>query len=227
MHQASVKDARASLFSRVSAYRALQNSLAGVYSERILHLDLQALQVRFTEVNKGLKKFGHSFKEDKQTLVQASASGVFTDALVDHLPQAIQWQQVARDLAAAEAHFGPVLGATYYPSHQTVDFGILDRAIAVADQALDLAGASITPAYLAGLLALGATPQPHLLQATRGAQELLDQLDDAFDALERFVPLPDPDPVPMDALVGWGGQLTHLGAVLGRLSRIDGERWRP
>ena len=214
VNQPSLHEARDSLLSHVTAYRAFRDSLAGVYSERILSLDLQALQVRFAEVNTGLKKFGHSFKEDKQTLTTASASGVFTQALVDHLPQALQWQQVARDLGAAEAHFGPFLGASYYPSHQSVDFGLLDRAIAVADLALSLAGPDIAPAYLASQLALGATPKPHLPQAVRSCQDLLGRLDTSFDELEKFVPLPDSDGLPIEGLIGWTDRCLSLVASL-------------
>jgi very-short-patch-repair endonuclease len=163
--KAALDDARRVLADLLRTYRSRRDALQATFTEDVLDLDLRSLHARFTDVHTGWHKLGGAYRADKSTLAQATVSGKVTKNVLAQLDEAIEWQDLARRLAQAEHRHAPQLGSRYYPSRQDADLDEIERAVALADQVLALAGGDVAPADLARQLGMGGNPDPRLPQA--------------------------------------------------------------
>ncbi|WP_421121684.1 DUF4011 domain-containing protein [Aquihabitans daechungensis] len=158
----AIQEARRVLQEHLTRYRERREALREVFTDEVLELDLNGLSVRFRDVHKGIGKLGGTYRADKRTIASAAVTGKASKDVVAQLDAALAWQQAATELASAEQRHAGFLGDRYYGPRDDVDFDEVERAIAMADQALELAAGEVDQAHLAAQLALGAQPDPGL-----------------------------------------------------------------
>lgn len=159
-------------------YRRQREALQPMFRLSVLDLDVRSLRARFLDVHTGLHKLSGEYRADKKALAAVTVSGKVTEEVVARPEAVVNWQDVSVQLAQAEQRHGPALGSRYFPSVDATDLDQTSRALAVADEALLLAGEDVGAEALASQLSLGAVPDPRLSPAAKDAKVALDQLND-------------------------------------------------
>jgi REase_MTES_1575/Protein of unknown function (DUF4011)/Protein of unknown function (DUF3320)/AAA domain len=152
---AAAQEARDVLRPLVDALKEQRAALGQTFTDEVLELDLDGLITRFDSVHRGLGKLRGSYRTDKRAVALVTRGGKASAELISLLPAAREWQQLARRLDAAEERYAGHLGEHYYKREDT-DFELVDRALGIADKALELAGHSVSIEGLRRQLALGA-----------------------------------------------------------------------
>ena len=128
-----------------ASYRAKAEALSGIFTPSVLDLDLERLHARFEDLHRGFRKLGSAYRADKKVLAEATRIGKATREAIAALPAAIEWQQVSNELASAETKHAGLIGDHYYAGPSS-DFEAITNAIAVAQQAIELAGRHLADA---------------------------------------------------------------------------------
>lgn len=178
--KAALEDARRVLAELLTTYRARRDGLHDVFTEEVLALDLTGLRARFEQVHKGLRKLSGSYRADKAALASVTTTGKVTKDVLAKLDEAIEWQLLANNLSNAESKHAPLLGDRYYPSRQETDLDEIERAIAVADQALALADGDVELDRLSQQISRGGQADPRLVKAGADTLQSLKRFDDAI-----------------------------------------------
>lgn len=156
----------------VEQVTAAREQAAPHFTARALDLDLVALQSRFANVHRGLRRLGGAYRADKRQLAEISTPGVRPRHNISHLADAITWQQASRDLAHAQQRHAATLAPLY--TGLDTDWGQLRACLQTATLAVTLAGAADLT-RLADNLALDGQ-RPHDLHdlVTRTEETLTD-----------------------------------------------------
>ena len=147
--------------------------LAGVFTDEVLALDLETLCHRFATVHTGLAKLGSAYRQDKKTVAGVTRAGKANKATIALLTDALEWQNVTRELEAAERQHASVLGDHYYHGAES-DFDAITEAVETARRAVELVGRHLNAAALQRQLARGGSPDPELVPAARGLKVSLE-----------------------------------------------------
>ncbi|MFN0092216.1 MAG: DUF3320 domain-containing protein [Acidimicrobiales bacterium] len=166
----ALDEARQVLRELLERYRARSVSMQTTFSPAVLDLDLRALKARFDTVHRGPGKLKAEYRHDKKSLAGVSVTGKVTSDMLDRLAEAIEWQDERQRITQAERVHGPQVGARYYPSRDAADFATLERALSLADKALELAAGLVDSPALARQLAVGSDPDPRFPAAVAAAR---------------------------------------------------------
>lgn len=139
-------------------------TLSSTFTKEALDTDLVGLNVRFKTQHKGYRRWSKQAKEDRKTLKSISVARSAGKTTVARLDDAVLWQQAHLALRAREHDFSPRL-ASYYRGTAT-EFDRIKRALAVAQEAIDLAGGDISLVAVARQLSNKAAPESNLLPDT-------------------------------------------------------------
>ena len=174
----ALDEARRVLGELLDTFRSRRDALSTTFTPDVLELDLKALRARFREVHTGLKKLGGNYRADKKLLASKTVTGKVTGETLAKLDEAVEWQELAERLTAAETRYGSTLGNHYYPSRDAADFADIERSIHLVDEALQLAAGEMDQAALEGQLALGGTPDPRLPQCAADVERHLARINE-------------------------------------------------
>ncbi len=119
------------------AHRALAAAAADAgayYTPGALEHDVATLAQRLGQEHNRLSRLSGDYRTDRRTVALFTREGVPPEAALEHLALAAAWQHAARNLAAAEARHGALLGP-YYAGRVT-DFDRLGRALTHAATAV-------------------------------------------------------------------------------------------
>lgn len=157
--QASLDEAMQVLGNLVSEFRTRRHALHAVFTDEALNLGLRAIQVRFTEVHRGLGKLRRAYREDKATLASCTLTGKVDRQVLAMLPDGVAWKEGADQLSLAETRHADILGEHYYQRSEA-DFAKIAQALNVARRAITLAsGERVGPGF-ADQLARGSASDP-------------------------------------------------------------------
>lgn len=159
--QAALDDAARILGELLADFRGRRDALRAVFTSGVLALDLHALNVRFTEVHRGLRKLRKAYREDKRALGAATVTGRVDRVVRARLAEAVAWQELSARLSTAESRHAHLIGGHYY-QRDDADFDRVSNAIEVAHQALRLAGAELDGSAFSRQLARNGSPDPEL-----------------------------------------------------------------
>lgn len=146
------------------AFTEQQARLGPVFSDAVLELDLESLCPRFERVHPGFGKLSNSYRADKRSVAGVARIGKATKEVIALLPQALEWQRVARELKKAESLHAAVLGSYYYRSMET-DFPLIAHALGNARRALEIVGREWNVEALGRELGRAGTPNLDLVAA--------------------------------------------------------------
>ncbi len=135
--QAALDVAARILGELLADFRARRDALRAVFTEDVLALDLNALNVRFTEVHRGLRKLFGAYRQDKRTLAACTVAGRVDRTVLARLPEAAAWQDLSSKLSTAESQHAHLIGEHYH-QRGDADFDRISSAIEVAHWALKL-----------------------------------------------------------------------------------------
>lgn len=137
----------------VDSFKLQREELGRTFSDDVMALDLEGLIARFENFHSGLGKLKSGYRADKKVLAAVSRAGRFRSEAVALLPQALAWQKLNRELIEAEARHASALGESY--RGEASDFGGIERALGVAERAIELAGPGLDLPSLQRQLARG------------------------------------------------------------------------
>jgi hypothetical protein len=183
--QAALDESRTVLASLVELVNERRQAVEQVFSPAALDIDLSALDVRFKEVHKGMRRWSSAARADRKILKGVTVSGKADKTIRARLEEAGAWQRAERRLNEAEHLHADRLGS-YYRRTDT-DFARLEDAVRVAQRAIELAGNDLNTGPLAQQLAVGGDPDPRLtiisqrLLAT--SAELMSDLEASLGAV--------------------------------------------
>jgi hypothetical protein len=212
-------------------YRRQREALQPMFKPSVLEMDVRSLRARFRDVHTGLHKLSGEYRADKKALAAVTVSGKVTDEVIARLDEVVNWQGAAEQLAQVEQRYGPALGSRYFPSRDGADLDQTSRALAVADEALLLAGEDVGAEALAGQLSLGAVPDARLSPAAKDASAALDQLNEAqFRSVAKVI-----ERLSINKTTKWcqsaaaslrdlAGELESLQSLTGRSFRVGDAR---
>lgn len=158
-------------------YRRQHETLRSTFKDSVLDMDVRALRARFRDVHTGLHKLSGNYRADKKALAAATVSGKVTDEVLARLDDVVEWQNLAAQLADAELRHAPAIGTHYFPSRDSADLDQIAQALAVAGEALSLAGEDVGSVDLARQISLGSHPDPRLSEAAEDVRAALDDLN--------------------------------------------------
>jgi very-short-patch-repair endonuclease len=219
----ALDEARRVLGAMLETFRSRRDSLATTFKPDVLDLDLKTLRARFEEVHKGLRKLGGSYRTDKKLLASKTVTGKVTGETLAKLDEAVEWQELAERLSAAETRYGPTLGGHYYSTRDSADFDDIERSIGLADQALELAAGDMDQASLEQQIALGGTPDPRLPQAAADIERHLTCVNELLqdDSIQTIAFLLRG--IPVDQISAWADDArTELETAARVLAEISG-----
>ena len=159
----------------VDLVRQHQQTMRDTFTDSVLELDLPALQVRFRDAHRGLRRFSGQARADKKLLKSVTKTGKVDKRVLARLEDAVAWQAAHQDLTRKEDQFAPPLGPSY--QRLDTDFTRVASAVEVAHQAVQLAGADLDSARLATQLAAGSTPDAALTLLAERLSTALNQWD--------------------------------------------------
>ena len=203
----------------VDSYREKAEALSGLFKPSVLELDLESLRARFETLHRGIRKLGGAYRADKRELAAHTLLGKTTKAVIENLPQAIEWQQLAKELKAAEDQHSAQLGS-YYRGVETAFDAVVD-AIDVAREALNLAGRELRrPDVLRNQLALGGEPDPDLKAL---AEELKNIKNDFVASAQQLVPSAQSVlSLPIDEAASWFRECApHIRVLATEAARLE------
>jgi very-short-patch-repair endonuclease len=148
---------------------ASQKRVSSTFTPEVLELDLNGLLVRFREVHVGLHRWSSSSRADRKLLKTVAVRRKVDKVLIAALDDALAWQEAERALTRGESDHASHLGSYYHRTE--TDFGRVSDAIAVAQEAISLAGRDLNTEAVAEQLALSGAPDPLLLATASRAQE--------------------------------------------------------
>ncbi|MCA1844548.1 MAG: DUF3320 domain-containing protein [Actinobacteria bacterium] len=137
-----------------------------VFKEDVLQLDLPAMAARFASDHRGLGKLKSQYRKDKRAVAKCTVAGKVSRAVIGQLAEAERWQDAVRALREAEQRHQAALGQVY--AGEGTDFGLVDQAAAVAEEAIALAGRELDPNGLAARLGLETATDHATLLAAKG-----------------------------------------------------------
>ena len=220
--QQSLVEAQAELTALLTDFRLRRDRLSSVFTEAVLDLDLTALSARFSNTHTGLKKLSGDYRADKKTLAAVAVSGKCTKVELAHLGEACEWQRAAHELSLSEQRHGALIGERYYPSRDTADLSLLERAVATARQAVVWAAGQVEPDRLARQLGIDSAPDPRIPTAIHEVHAALSALRLQLVpviAVARSVESPN---MTLDALVTWAKRVDgSLQAIIGQLTVLE------
>jgi len=203
----------------VDSYREKAEELSSVFKPSVLELDLESLRVRFESLHRGIRKLGSAYRADKKKLSAQTRLGKTTKDVIEKLPAAIEWQNLAAKLQAAEEQHADPLGS-YYRGTDTA-FDAVVEAMRVARDALDLAGRELAnPDDLRNQLALGGQPDPRLKAL---AAELRTIKEDFAESARRLVPPTSTVlTLALDEASEWFRECApHVGVIADEAKKVD------
>jgi hypothetical protein len=152
-------------------FREQREALTPTYAPAVLDLDLRPLLDRFEHEHRGLGRLQSTYRADKKVLRSVSSDGRWHKALIERLPDAVEWLATREALAALDEAIGETIGSHYFMREET-DLDALNEAVGNARTALDLLGGSAPPLALEEHLARGSVMDEQAL-------EVASQLDRA------------------------------------------------
>lgn len=159
VQDALVQSARV-LQELVTVVQQRQAALSEVFTNAALQLDLHALNTRFRDTHRGLRRWGSAARADRKVLKEATVGGRVDRTVLARLDEAVAWQQAERALDRSADDVAPALGR-YYRRTDT-DFGRVAAALSAAHEAVRLAGTDLDPRAIAVQLSVEADQDPRL-----------------------------------------------------------------
>lgn len=108
-----VADAIASLRAAVSEDAQAAAQATEFFDVGILECDPKALQIRFANIHRGMRKLGGAYRADLKTLAEASQPGIRAKDNVPHLGLAVTWRDARNRLVEMESQYAELLGSRY------------------------------------------------------------------------------------------------------------------
>lgn len=128
------------LRTRVDSLRKVRAELSGLFTEKILDVDLDAIAHRLREAAGSFwLRLGAQYRVDKRALSGCLTTGRVTSKVIDRLDDARAWKRLDGELEHETRERGRVLGDHYFRGEDT-DFDELENALDVARRALDVVG---------------------------------------------------------------------------------------
>lgn len=158
--QAALTESRMVLGSLVDLVNERRHAVELVFTPGALELDLSALDVRFKEVHKGMRRWSAAARADRKRLKSITVTGKADKNIQARLEEAAAWQRAEQRLSEAESLHANRLGS-YYRRTET-DFTRLEEALRVAHKAIELAGDDLNTGPLAQQLTVDGAPDPRL-----------------------------------------------------------------
>ncbi|TCC55116.1 DUF3320 domain-containing protein [Kribbella pittospori] len=159
--QAALDESSRVLAELVELVNQRRAAIEKVFRPSALELDLAGLNVRFSGVHTGLRKFSKAARADRKLLRSVVVTGKVDKGVLARLDEAVDWQQAELRLAQSEETYASRLGS-YYRRTET-DFNRLADAIATAHRAVQLAAGDLNNDAMARQLTADGTPDPQLL----------------------------------------------------------------
>lgn len=155
-------------------YNETARQLLECYDESFLELELDRLIEQYQGPYRGIFRwFIPRFHRDRRTIARTTRTGVVPESILEDLLTARKLRRLATQLAAERDHVRDLLGG-YDQGYDTI-FDLVERALAVALEAISLVGATPVPNELVRNISLGTTPSPEIrISGTR----LRDSLED-------------------------------------------------
>lgn len=153
----TVVRAKEALEVLVVSFRQMREELGSTFSDDVLDADLAALIGRFEKTHHGLGKLKGGYRADKKAVASVARSGRFTQEALALLPRALEWHELRIALQEAEQQHAAELGEHYYRGEGT-DFARVQRALDLAQEAIDLGGSDGDVGALQRQLARGGQP---------------------------------------------------------------------
>lgn len=224
--QAALDEAVRVLDELLQDFRLRQEDLRGVFTDDVLGLDLSALNVRFNDVHRGVRKLRRAYRDDKRALAACSVTGKVDRRVRERLADAAAWKDLADRLTAAESRHAGLLGEHYY-QRADADFSRITSAIETARRALSLAGEGAVAEEFTRQLALGESPDPALPQVAQRLQSAVASWLD--DARRRIGPTTKRlQAMPVDTLSAWCQDVaSELRVLMGAVKHVSDVANRP
>lgn len=210
--------ATADLHAAIAALTEAEAAAMPVFTDAVLTLPLQELHERFTTVHTGLRKLSGAYRRDRKTLAVTLLPGIKPVAGVANLGLARAWQDATNRLKETAAHHASALGR-YWHGRET-DFAAIDRALQIADRALNLAPNEAIDSVAAYLC--GAEPLASFQTLSRQSREDLGAWRAGLTPSPALTARPEMLLHPLQAAVTWlTAHVTPLRQVAARTRAVD------
>jgi very-short-patch-repair endonuclease len=170
--QAALEQSARVLQELVVVVRQRDESMSQMFTKEALDLDLAALNTRFRETHRGLRRFSAAARADRKALKAVTVTGKVDKDVLARLDEAVAWQRAERALTRGERDHAAALGG-YYRRTQT-DFARIATALGAAQEAIALAGSHLDPQAAAQQLSTAGQQDPRL---TVVGSRLVDRLE--------------------------------------------------
>ena len=224
--QAAVQESMRVLTPLTEMVRDHERAMRETFTDQALDLDLEQLEVRFRESNRGWGYFSRQARADRQALKAVAVRKKIDRQLLERLPDAVRWQKASRTLDERAENFAGPLGSTY--QRVQTDFGRIGTALDVARRAVSLAGADANAVKLVQQLADGGSPDPALTLISKRLSDAVTQWTTEVNAHLDATAIGQIFPLSLELTESWCSVrreelLQPLGAViaLSALSNLD------
>lgn len=163
-------------------YNETKRQLLEFYDESFLELELDRLIEQYQGPYRGIFRwFIPRFHRDRRTIARTTRTGVVPESILEDLLTARKLRRLATRLAVERDHVRDLLGG--YDQGYDTNFDLVERALAVAFEAISLVGATPVPNELVRNISLGTTPSPEI---RIGGTRLRDSLEDWKQTAQAF-----------------------------------------
>lgn len=210
-------------------YNETKRQLLQCYDESFLELELDRLIEQYQGLYRGIFRwFIPRFHRDRRTIARTTRTGVVPESILEDLLTARKLGRLATQLAAERDHVRDLLEG--YDRGYDTNFDLVERALAVAFEAISLVGTTPVPNELVRNISLGTTPSPEI---RIGGIRLRDSLEDWKQTAQAFSSLLfgckaaiDPNRIsPSDRLPGSDYPLSQT--PISEIERWAREIWTP
>lgn len=163
-------------------YNETKRQLLESYDESFFELELDRLIEQYQGSYRGIFRwFIPRFYRDRRAIIRTTRAGVVAESILEDLLTARKLRRLATQLAAERDHVRDLLGE--YDRGYDTNFDLVERALAVAAEAIVLAGIIPIPNELVRNVSLGTTPSPEICF---GGIRLRDSLEDWIQTAQTF-----------------------------------------
>lgn len=202
------------------ACQQAQEDAAPYFTEKVLELDPQALNIRFQNVHRGLHKLSADYRKDVRALAEASIPGIKGKANIPNLTLAVQWQTALAERDSAEEQFATLIGPRY--KRLDTDWAGLRDALTTARNIAAAAKNSVLESLMSAV-ANGAPLDPGNAVTAQRITDLRDQLSrDAANPAHPWLPSALMDLSLSDQQSWLEVVQAHLERAVGLVSDVEG-----
>lgn len=176
-----------------------ERQVEGLFVPSALSAPLRDLQDRFANLHKGLKKLSGAYRADKAELALLLADAKQVKSGISRLSEAIAWSDAAAKFETASIVHGSTLGRVW--DGRATDWDEAERAIAAADELVNLMGGVVPPA-MATYFGSSA-PDPTHLQIAESMRHALAQWRNSVAPSPALAGRPELLVEPLTASVEW------------------------